>query len=229
MRQFILYSVIAAFGLSCGNVAQEPEVVESALQPIFVVESSDGEPQLAFGYSLHQGWFLAWQPSPERDPFPQALWGDIVRDLRRWSRDLGPIRFSASSGGVTRFNASLTGGLSRAITPANTTFSAQTPANVSFDPSLGLGLGRACNLRALCDYAALTCDDEDCDGLDVQECYTAIYAGGVPDDISPFACIIADFVDCSLARGEDGFRECVAYLEYYSIDFNEPGRPDFVE
>jgi len=224
------YSIFLAFLALCTWSCSDSGTDGPEAGPILAFENPDGSPALAFVYVDGDWEWVTPDLSHSVDSPPNAFWGEFVREHRGFRGAIGVLRFSASTGGHLWFNTSLMRGGFDASTGANVNFSAATPAEIDFDPTLGLGLGRACNLNAICDVALAEChQDGKCHANDISACYGGLYQGDIPDRFVNSVCLIADFYDCTRVGGEDSFQRCAGYLGYYGVDFDDdpdpPGRP----
>lgn len=230
MRNLIYMTLFALCTMSCANSGEKSVGPQSG--PILAFENADGTPALAFIFS--EGEWKWVEPTPVAasglDSRPNAFWGEFIGDFRGFRGAIGVLRLSASTGGSLWFNTSLVGGGFDTSTGANSEFNTGTLAEVDFDPTVGLGLGRACNLGAICDVALSECySDGDCGANDISACKNGVYEGEIPDRFVSNVCLVADFYECTRGGGEDSFRRCAGYLGYYDVDLDEdldpPGRP----
>ena len=194
MRYLKYLAMLALCSWSC--VDSDDHAAGPEPGPVLAFENPDGSPALAFVYTGGEWEWVTPLPASTLDSRPNAIWGEYVDLFRGYRGAIGVLRFSASTGGTLWFNPSLVRGGFDASTGANVDFSAATPAEIDFDPTLGLGLGRSCNLSAVCDIALAECyGDGDCSANDIASCYSGIYDGVIPDRFVSNICLIADFYD----------------------------------
>lgn len=229
-----------------GEVVVDSALTEHMSNPVFVLDADDAQPGLAFGFTQDRGWHWVRRsgvdftaPQPDRSLPPNASVGAEVFEGFSGGAGQGgnqALTFQATGQGSASFSASFNAGNFSSSTPTMSSFSGETQASESFSPSLGYGSASySCNLAVICDIAANFCGEfDECDAGAINQCYSAVYSIDLPPEVSPFICILVDFLTCLFAEvsaslnGQPG-GSCNLSLAGFSFDaeFDSGPRQNF--